>query len=250
MSDTKALAVIDNFTPAVLDREALMEELEGLELSFDRVKIPSGGGLAFEIPIDDDEVDTVKEIVGVIVDHHRVNAYWPSVFSGQGGPPACSSMDGKIGSAPPDSEVSWAGREQSCATCPLNQWGSDENGSGKACKNMVRLYILREGDVFPLMLTLPPTSIKNWSNYLAKRVLARGLRPHQVVTRIGLKKEQSRSGITYSQATFKLGGVLSTELQAQMYAYSQSIKRVSRGLGITSDDYEVTGGSDDEDAPF
>src|SRR5690606_32312808 len=117
-NSTTALTVIDNFTPAVLDQEAMMEELEGLELTFDRVKIPSGGGLAFEIPIDDDEVDTVTESVGVVVGHHRVNAYWPSAFSGQGQPPACSSMDGKTGMAPPDSEVSWAGREQSCATCP------------------------------------------------------------------------------------------------------------------------------------
>jgi len=37
-----------------------------------------------------------------------------------------------------------------------------------------------------------------------------------------------------------------------MAAYAQGIKRVTRGLGITSEDYEVTGGSadDDEDAPF
>jgi len=250
-NNTTALAVIENFTPAVLDHEAMMEELEGLELTFDRVKIPSGGGLAFEIPIDDDEVDTAKEIVGVIVDHHRVNAYWPTLYSGQGQPPACSSMDGKTGMATPDSEVSWAGKEQPCATCPLNQWGSDEGGGGgKACKNMVRLYIVREGDVFPLMLTLPPTSIRNWANYLAKRVLGRGLRPHQVVTRIGLKKEQSRGGITYSQATFKLAGVLSKDVQERMAAYAQGIKRVTRGLGITSEDYEVTGTSDDEDAPF
>ena len=253
-SKTTALAVIENFTPAALDREAMMEELEGLELSFDRIRIPSGGGLAFEVPIDDDEVDTVKEIVGVIVDHHRVNAYWPAAFSGQGGPPVCSSVDGKMGVAPPDSEVEWAGSERSCLSCPFNQWGSDETGTGgKACKNMVRLYILREGEAFPLMLTLPPTSIKNWANYLAKRVLGRGLRPHQVVTRIGLKKEQSRSGITYSQATFKLAGVLGQEAQAQMAAYSQSIKPVTRGLSITDEDYGIdsTGGmAGDEDAPF
>src|SRR5690606_30593679 len=191
---------------------------------------------------------------GVIVDHHRVNAYWPAAFSGQGQPPACSSMDGKTGSAPPDSEVSWAGREQFCATCPLNQWGSDENGSGKACNNMVRLYILREGEAFPLMLTLPPTSIRNWANYLAKRVLGRGLRPHQVVTRIGLKREQSRTGIAYSQATFKLVGMLPEDVQQRMAAYSQSIKRVTRGIGVTSDDYEVDGtastSTPDDDAPF
>ena len=252
-NNTTALAVVEGFKPAVLDQSAFLEELEGLGVTFDRVKIPSGGGLAFEIPLDDDEVDTVKEIVGVIVDHHRVNAYWPAAFSGQGQPPACSSMDGKTGAAPPDSEVAWAGREQSCATCPLNQWGSDENGSGKACKNMVRLYILREGEAFPLMLTLPPTSIRNWANYLAKRVLGRGLRPHQVVTKIGLKREQSRGGIAYSQATFKLVGVLPEDVQQRMAAYSQSIKRVTRGISITEDDYAVPGNAsetDDEAAPF
>ncbi len=160
-----ALTVVESFAPVVLDSQAMMEELEGLDLTFDRVKIPSGGGLA-----------PVKEIVGVIVDHHRVNAYWPAAFSGQGQPPACSSVDGKTGVAAPDADLAWAGRTQACAECPLNQWGSDEGGGGsKACKNMVRIYIVREGDAFPLMLTLPPTSIRNWANYLAKRVLAKGL---------------------------------------------------------------------------
>src|SRR5690606_756766 len=113
--------------------------------------------------------------------------------------------------------------------------------------------VLREGEAFPLMLTLPPTSIRNWGNYLAKRVLARGLRPHQVVTRIGLKREQSRSGIAYSEATFKLVGVLGEEAQKHMAAYSQSIKRVTRGVSITEDDYAVPGNAsetDDEAAPF
>src|SRR5690606_33879575 len=253
-NEITALATIENFAPAVLDGEAMMEELGGLELTFDRVKIPSGGGLAFEIPLDDDEVDTVKEIVGVIVDHRRVDAYWPAAFAGQRQPPACSSMDGKTGIAAPDADVAWSGRTQACAECPLNQWGSDESGGGgKACKNMVRIYIVREGDVFPLMLTLPPTSIRNWANYLAKRVLAKGLRPHQVVTRIGLKREQSRGGIAYSQANFKLVGVLPQDAQDKMAAYSQSIKRVTRGLSITSEDYEdnATGSSfEDDGAPF
>jgi hypothetical protein len=30
--------------------ELIREELDGLKLSFDKVKIPSGGGLTFEIP--------------------------------------------------------------------------------------------------------------------------------------------------------------------------------------------------------
>lgn len=258
MSENKAtvLAVISDFSPVVLNKAVIMEELEGLELTFDRVKIPSGGGLAFEIPVDDDEVDTVKEIVGVVLDHHRVNAFWPASFSGQGQAPACASMDGKTGVATPGAPVAWAGRAQSCAECPLNQWGSDEAGSGgKACKNMHRIYIVRQGDVFPLLLTLPPTSIRNWANYLAKRVLARGLRPYQVVTKITLKKEQNRSGITYSQAVFKLVGVLNEQLQEQMARLSQDIKRVTRGVSITSEDYQVNtdaaaGHYEDDGAPF
>src|SRR5690606_41856866 len=124
------LSVVKGSEPEVLDQGAFLEDLEGLGGSFVRVEIPRGGGLAFEMPLDDDEVDTVKEIVGVIVDHHRVNAYWPTAFSGQGGPPVCSSVDGKMGVAPPDSEVEWAGSERSCLSFPFNQWGSDETGTG------------------------------------------------------------------------------------------------------------------------
>ena len=86
-----------------------MEELEGLDLTFDNLKIPAAVGLAFEIPLDDDEVDTVKEIVGVMWTYHRVNAHWPAALSGQGQPPACSSMDGKTGIAAPDLDA-WACR--------------------------------------------------------------------------------------------------------------------------------------------
>src|SRR5690606_3893940 len=190
-NNTTAVAAAEGFKPAVLDQSAFLEELEGLGVTCDGVKIPSGGALALEVPRDGDEGETVKEIVGVIVDHHRVNAYWPAAFSGQGQAPACSGLDGKLGVATPGSGLPWAGRENACANCAFNQFGSADDGAGKACKNMVRLYVLREGEAFPLMLTLPPTSIRNWANYLAKRVLGRGLRPHQVVTRIGLKREQS-----------------------------------------------------------
>lgn len=44
------------------------EDLAGLDLTFDRIKIPAGGSTAFEIPDgDSEEVNMVKEIVGVIL---------------------------------------------------------------------------------------------------------------------------------------------------------------------------------------
>ena len=99
-TEAAALAVIENFElPAVSGNmgAAMAEEMEGLQLSFPRVKIPSGGGLAFEVPGDDPEnPDTEKEIIGVIVDHHPVNAYWADKYAG-GIIRLIASMDAKFG---------------------------------------------------------------------------------------------------------------------------------------------------------
>ena len=229
----KDLAVVknDEFTlPALRDMgEIFQEELEGLDLSniFDRVKIPTGGGLAFEVPGEtDDEPETVKEIVGLIIDHHPVNAYWAEKFAGGNNPPDCSSLDGKVGST-----------GQVCATCPMNQWGSAQDGKSKACKNMHRIYILREGEMFPLLLTLPPTSLKNFANYLAKRVVAKGKRSHEVITKISLKKATNFAGINYSQAVFSVAGVLSFEDAKKAAKLVEGIKPLTRKLEVATDEY-------------
>src|SRR6188768_2472611 len=51
--------------------------------------------------------------------------------------------------------------------CPMFAWGSDPNGGrGKACKERRRLaFIPADGSAEMVMLSIPPTSIKNWSNY-------------------------------------------------------------------------------------
>lgn len=215
---------------------AMAEEMEGLSFSFDRIKIPSGGGLAFEVPGDDpDSPDLEKEIVGVIVDHHPVNAYWETDYTGENSPPDCSSMDGKQGDGVPGG---------SCKTCPMNQYAED--GSGKLCKNMHRIYILRQGDMMPLLLTLPPTSLKNFSNYMAKRLLTKGLRSYGVLTKVALKKAQSGGGITYSQAVFALAGKLDPEAAGQMKDYAGSIKPLTRQFAIVDDETSAPAGVDPE----
>ena len=64
--------------------EAIAEEMDGLgAIPFEKVKIPSGGGLAFELPGEtEDEPVMATELVGVILDHHPVNAYWAEKYSG------------------------------------------------------------------------------------------------------------------------------------------------------------------------
>lgn len=186
--------------------EMISEELDGLgAIPFDQVKIPSGGGRAFEVPSDDpDNPDTVTELVGIIIDHHPTNGYWRDPFSGGNVSPDCASMDGKIG------VITETGCVRACESCPLNQFGSADDGNGKACKNMHRIYLLREGEVLPIILTLPPTSIKPFKEYLAKRVLLAKppKRCWQVITKITLKTDTSSSGIKYSKAVFTKVGVL------------------------------------------
>jgi len=254
-TEAAALAVIENFELPVLSDDmaaAMAEELDGLQLSFPRVKIPSGGGLAFEVPGDDPEnPDTEKEIIGVIVDHHPVNAYWADKYAGANNPPDCSSMDGKVG-------MDQDGNRKPCNSCPMNEWGTAEEGRGKACKNMHRVYILREGEMLPLLLTLPPTSLKNLSDYLGLRVITKGLRSYGVITKVSLKKAQNANGINYSQAVFALAGKLSPEQTKAMSEYSQGIRTITRQLAIQADEYEQTGTSDagidygasDDEIPF
>lgn len=233
MAKNNELMVQENFGLAISGEvaEIIAEELDGLgEIPFDRVKIPSGGGLAFEVPGDDpDSPDIEKELVGIVIDHHPVNAYWESKYDGQNTPPSCSSLDGKTGINTETGEV------HNCLNCPFNEFGSD--GEGKACKNMHRLYILPENSPLPYILTLPPTSIKAWKNYLGKRIVIKGLRPHHVITKVTLKKETNKSGISYSSAQFAVVGKIDDKFKAELDSFKDNLKKTTRRIGVIEDEY-------------
>lgn len=253
------LMVKENFELAINGEVAdiIAEELDGLgEIPFDRVKIPSGGGLAFEVPGDDpDSPDIAKELVGIVIDHHPVNAYWESKYDGQNTSPSCSSMDGKYGNG---WDANWNSVNQStgeliknptcngcCRDCYFNKFGSD--GEGKACKNMHRLYILPENSPLPYILTLPPTSIKAWKEYLGKRIVVKGLRPHHVITKVTLKKQENKGGISYSSAQFSIVGRVDDKFKAELDSFKDNLKKTTRRIGVIDDDYNTT--SDSSNAP-
>lgn len=84
----------DNFTS-----EDLADDMEGLRLSFTRIKIPGGGHLQFEIPSGNPDVpDYAPYLEGVILYSHNSNAYWPEGSEyDDDQPPLCQSFDGKVG---------------------------------------------------------------------------------------------------------------------------------------------------------
>jgi len=241
--DTYPLAVME--PGAALDVATIAAELGedpaslGM-LLFTRVKMPSGGSPAFEIenPDDPNDPEVVKSIEGVIVAHHATNAYWSAGLeeSGGGAAPDCISPDGMTGHGDrgvnhATGEVDDPAAAHDCASCWLNQFGSDPAG-GKACKNRRHLYVLREGDLIPLLLPLPATSLKAWRTFAVKSLMARGRHWYSVVTRIGLEPAQSAAGIKYSRATFAIaerdGGAreLPIEQQRWLQGYGESLLSV------------------------
>ena len=196
--------------------EELAEDMDGLSMSFSRIKIPSGGGKFFEIPTDDpDNPESATTLEGVILHHHAHCAYWPvSNEDDEDNKPLCSSYDGKVGIGEPGG---------ACATCQLNTFGTAAKGAGKACKNMRVIYLLRSGEYLPIQINLPPTSIKPFKDFYSKAFALRRRAPYGSIVRIGLKQE-SNGKEDYSVATFRRIADFSGEKLLQVKAYANNFK--------------------------
>ena len=216
-----AFAALKNFNL----NDALSEELSGLSGSFERIKIPAGGTTVFEIPGENpDSPETVKEFSAVILHHHPLNAYYTNKYTGGSNPPDCGSFDGVTGIGSPGGE---------CAKCPYNRFGSGENGA-KACKNRRRIYLLREGEIFPLILSLPTGSLKDFTRYIM-RLLSKGKKSNSVVTKFTLKKATNNSGIAYSQAQFSVDRDLTGEEFALISGLTEQVKAFSVRVGYDNE---------------
>ncbi len=202
----------------------LASELDGLDLTFERIKIPSGGSTVFEVPGEGDEADTLKELSAVILHHHPLLAYYKTKYTGGNNPPDCGSFDGVTGEGDPGGE---------CKNCPYNRFGTGENGS-KACKNRRRIYLLREGEVFPMLLSLPTGSLKEFTKYI-KRLLSKGRKSNSVITRFSLRKATNQGGVLYSQAQFALDRTLTNGEQPLIDALSEQVKEFSRKVSFDNE---------------
>ncbi len=205
-----------NITECDFTSDELAEDMDGLQVSFPRIKIPSGGMLQFEIPSDDPEnPDYEKNLTGIILCNHDNYAYWPEGSEyDDNTAPLCSSTDGKQGIGEPGG---------TCATCALNRFGTEPEGRGKACKNMRMLYLLRSGEYMPIQLALPPTSLSPFREFMNQSFMIRRRATFGSVVQIGLKKMNNGKD-DYSVATFRRLYDLEGEELAQARAYATSFK--------------------------
>lgn len=219
--------------------EELMAELQDEMTDLDdergitarQIKIPSGGGIAFEVESDDPESpDSEKELEAVLVFTHRMNSYWEGDFgSSENKAPACSAIDAKKGVSFETGEV------RDCENCPMNQYGSD--GDGKACKNMRRMYLLLSGKPGVYLLSIPPTSLKDVNKQLA-RLMGNSKTPYtRMVLKFKLTKDKNKNGIAYSRVGIEKVGILPEEFYATTMAMRKELKEKYKEVAITSDDY-------------
>lgn len=85
------------------------------------------------------------------------------------------------------------------------------------------LYLLRSGDYMPLQVTLPPTSLKPFKDFINQSFMLRRRATYGSVVQIGLKKASNGTN-DYSVATFRRLYDFEGEELAQIRAYANSFK--------------------------
>ena len=238
MAEKKEVAVIpySNFAvvksdPSVM-KEIMAENIgEGgiTPFDLDRIKVPSGGGLTWEIPNIDGEILETKMVDGIIVYWKEPRAYWATQFedSGGGTPPDCSAFDGVTGMGEPGGE---------CAKCPLAAFGTAEKGGGQAFKQTRMMFLLRPDSLLPTVLAAPPTSLKPIRAYFL-RLAGQAVPFYTVISRFTLEKAKSGTGIEYSRIVPSVGARLSAEEVAQVKKYAEGFRATFETMDLAREDF-------------
>jgi hypothetical protein len=222
---TKALVKAGESSFAIVDdpqaKEVMLSAFDTLGLSnfqLSRLRIPAGGMTAWEV--ESLEGSTVEPHLDVILLAMKGNqkAWWakPLEEAGGGAPPSCSSTDGRTGWGVNSMDETEEPGEHACAECAWNQFGSARGkGKGKDCSDFAYLFFFQQGARIPSMLMVPATSLKGLQSYVL-RLIDAGKRMEGCITRLGLKKAQSASGITYATLDLSWQGDLDEDASAGM----------------------------------
>lgn len=163
-----------------------------------RIKLPTGGSMFWAIPTPEGDIP-LKSFDGVILDYRDTRAWWEKELGNGGGgaPPDCSSEDaehgnGRYGIA---SDENPSGK---CTSCPMSQWGTKGNGGrGQACRSVRQVFLLRDAELMPTLLALPPSSQRPFRKYILG-LASTGISPYEVVTTFELAKATNKGGIDYA----------------------------------------------------
>lgn len=182
-----------------------LQENEVNEFDLTRIKVPTGGALQWQVPTLEGE-EARKTITGVVVGSKNTRSWWHKKYEGGSDQPDCSSPDARLATAQEGFDIP-AERSESgeliCDTCDYSSWGSAEGSRGQACKLMRQLFLLTSEKLLPMVVNLPPTSLKPAGGYFLGLV-DYGIDQKHVITEIGLEKVSAQGVPDYARATFRV----------------------------------------------
>lgn len=232
---TSDIAKIEQYAvmevPAKEIADMLLETSGGHQISpfdLDVVKVPSGQGAPMWAVQTLDGDDAIKTIDGIMILTRSVRSWWETSIDESGGnsAPTCSSQDTIIGGGAPkghpdfvdgkfeiryslDGEEIKRGRFE-CARCPLAEFGSDTRGRGQACKQNLLVFMVRPESVMPMVIKVPPSSIKPMRNFI-RSMMGLGIKPFGAVVSLGLKKVTKGGSPAYFEIEPKIAQRLTTD---------------------------------------
>lgn len=211
-----------------------LDDLGGGGIDYRQIKMPTDKIKSFAVESEDpDDPDLKKELRGVILFTHLMNARWEGSYSDKSKVPVCTSMDAKQGT------VTETGKIISCDNCPYNQFKEREDGTiGKECKNMRRIYLMLDGLPQLYLLTVPPTSLKDTQKQL-RRLMSKGKSYTQMVLSFTLTGAVSQGGKNYAKLSISYAGDLYQEQVELTRAMRKEILDQYKNIAITSEDYDV-----------
>lgn len=218
---------------AFIDEHALdvvRENLGGQQMSpsdFDRIKFPAGGAQSWEVSGLDGDTESVKSIDGIVLMYKTNRSFWRDEFTGAGAPPDCQSKDLITGQGNPGGN---------CATCPYAQWNSDpKGGEGQACKISGTLFVMKPGEILPVIVPVPVASVKIVKKFMLG-LSSKNIKFSNAVIGLGLSPAQNKKGIKYSEIKPRLISVLPDGAKTQIDAYIDAFRASMNAVTVARED--------------
>ena len=223
-ADSRQMRIIE----ANLDGEPMQEQ------DLVRVKTPSGGGTKWLVPVNGND-EPCDEIVGLCVGIAKRGVLWPQDDPTDQRPVIVTNdllvgyrVSDDLGTIDPkalekyrvgDRRYDWVALSSS----PEFGYGSARGGAGKRCKESRIVAILREGDVWPILVTIGPGSLRGWLPF-AKRMPSFHF---ECVVGLRLEKAKSSGGQPYSVIVPRIVGQVSEEQgEVARRIYVEPLKRM------------------------
>ncbi len=172
--------------------------------------------------------ETTQTITGVPVHFGTIRAFFVKGIDR----PVCSSTAGKTGKYIDIESGEVLNRE--CATCPLNQW--PQGGGAKPCKEMRRIFLQEPEKDLPVVVSLPPTSIKTWDAYVSAAAY-QGAPVLQRVVELTLEKKVSGEQMWSVLAKPKTVRRLSPMEYIKVRKIKEEIEEAARKAEVEAVDY-------------